>query len=172
MRAGPLSNPRVVALLNRYFVPVYLANEDYRENGPAAAEKRAERKRLLAAFGEAKLSAGSVQVFLLKDGQPLDALHVVQAAKVERLVDLLERTVASLKLRPGAPVVPPRPQAGRPSTDADARALHVATRYLARKGNIVVTNRAGAGLGTTNNARWVALPGGVWVIVGRQQWAK
>ena len=29
MRAGPLSNSKVIALLNRCFVPVYTVNEEY-----------------------------------------------------------------------------------------------------------------------------------------------
>src|SRR6266446_1735189 len=104
MRAGPLSNARVVALLNRYFVPVYIANEDYFKSGTASAAEKAERQRILAAFEKAKLSAGSVQVFILNDGQPFDALHVIHAAKVERLVALLERAIATLKPRPGPPL--------------------------------------------------------------------
>jgi len=37
MRAGPLSNGKVIALLNQSFVPVYAVNEDYAPKGPAPA---------------------------------------------------------------------------------------------------------------------------------------
>jgi hypothetical protein len=36
MRAGPLSNEKIIALLNAYFVPVYLSNEDYAKDGSAS----------------------------------------------------------------------------------------------------------------------------------------
>ena len=170
MRAGPLSNARVVALLNRYFVPVYLDNEDYGKNGTASAAEKAERKRILAAFAKAKLPAGSVHLFILTDGQPFTSLHVANAAKVERLIPLLEHAIATLKPRPGPPVVPPVPQAAPPRRDADALALHVITRHLHRKGGRVVVDRADARLGQTDNASWTALPGENWVVLGRDEW--
>jgi hypothetical protein len=172
MRAGPLSNPRVVALLNRYFVPVYIDNADYGKNGTASAAEKAERKRILAACEKAKLSAGSVQVFILTEGQPFASLHVADAAKVERFMPLLERTIATLKPRPGPSLVPPVPQAAPPRCDADALALHVITRYLHRKGNRVVVDRADARLGRTDNASWTALPGENWVVLQRDEWQR
>jgi hypothetical protein len=172
MRAGPLSNTHVVDLLNRYFVPVYIANEDYGKDGPAADEEKAERKRLLQAFRKANLSAGTVQAFIIMDGQPFDAMHVANAAKVERLVALLERTITTLRLRPGRPVVAPTPQAAVPKVAPDALALHVTTRYLLRRGNRLVTNLEEAGLGKTENASWAALPGEDWVVLPREAWTK
>jgi hypothetical protein len=172
MRAGPLSNPRVVTLLNRYFVPAYIANEDYGKEGCASAEEKAERRRLLDAFMKAKLPAGSVQAFIFMDGKPVDSMHVVNAAKVEQLVPLMERTVAALKLRGGPPVVKPAPQAACPRVAADALAVHVTTRYLQRKGNTLVTYRAEAGLGKTDNASWTALPGEDWVVLAREEGQK
>ena len=38
MRAVSLSNQEVIDTLNRYYVPVYLSNEDYRDGGAAPAE--------------------------------------------------------------------------------------------------------------------------------------
>ena len=35
MRAGPLSNDKVISLLNAYYVPVFISNEDYDEKGQA-----------------------------------------------------------------------------------------------------------------------------------------
>ena len=45
MRTGPFSQSEVINRLNAYFVPVYVVNEDYRENGPAPKEERAEMDR-------------------------------------------------------------------------------------------------------------------------------
>ena len=41
MRAGPLSSPRVIDLLNARFVPVFAVNEDYRKGGSAPDEEKA-----------------------------------------------------------------------------------------------------------------------------------
>ena len=38
MRASSLSNPQIISLLNRYFVPVYASNEDYTPKGSAPAD--------------------------------------------------------------------------------------------------------------------------------------
>jgi len=46
MRAGPLSNSTVISLLNRYFVPVYAVNEDYRDGGAQPPEEKAEYNRI------------------------------------------------------------------------------------------------------------------------------
>ena len=43
MRAGPLSNKKVIDLLNAHFVPVYTVNEDYARLG----ELRSWRATLL-----------------------------------------------------------------------------------------------------------------------------
>ena len=58
MRAGPLSSPEVIDLLNGAFVPVFAVNEDYRDDGPAPAEEKAEYRRIYREALEAKLSAG------------------------------------------------------------------------------------------------------------------
>ena len=56
MRAGPLSNPQIIELLNAHFAPVYVSNEDYTEDGPAPAEERAERNRIWREANEAGIT--------------------------------------------------------------------------------------------------------------------
>ena len=46
MRAGPLSDGKVIALLNRFFVPVYLSIDDYATGGGAPAADKAALKRI------------------------------------------------------------------------------------------------------------------------------
>jgi len=46
MRAGPLSERRVIDLLNRNFVCVYTATEDYVGEGKAPVDERGELHRL------------------------------------------------------------------------------------------------------------------------------
>jgi acyl-CoA carboxylase subunit beta len=88
MRAGPLSDPEVAQLLNQYFVPVYVSNEDYGETPQVSAEEDAERTRIFRQGHQLGLSVGTVHVYLLDpdgDGSgaaeaqrhPVDELHGV-----------------------------------------------------------------------------------------------
>ena len=65
MRAGPLSRPEVIDLLNRHFVPVFVVNEDYREDGPAPEAERALMDRALA---ENAVVVAQVTPFYDKEG--------------------------------------------------------------------------------------------------------
>jgi hypothetical protein len=135
MRAGPLSNQKVIDLLNGYFVPVYTVNEDYAKNGPAPKEEKAERERIFKAGYAAKKSVGSVHVYLLSpDGEFIDSLHVAEAAKPKTLIALLEKTVTALKLSQGSAVVTVRPQSETPACEKDCLALHLVSRSLDGKG--------------------------------------
>jgi len=135
MRAGPLSNSKVIALLNSSFVPVYAVNEDYSRKGSAPAEEKAERDRIFKEGYAQKSSVGSVHVYVLRpDGQFFDSMHVAEAAKSEKLLALLNRAVAELKPAAGQPVVPPAPQSCRPDCDRDALTLHLVARSLDGRG--------------------------------------
>jgi hypothetical protein len=135
MRAGPLSNTKVIDLLNSYFVPVYTVNEDYAKNGTAPKEEKAERERIFKAGYAAKKSVGSVHVYLLSpDGEFIDSLHVAEAAKSKTLIALLEKTATDLKLNKGTPVVTLRPQSEVPACEKDCLALHLTARSLDGKG--------------------------------------
>lgn len=135
MRAGPLSNNKVISLLNEYFVPVYTVNEDYSEKGSAPPEEKAERDRIFKEGHAAKRSVGSVHVYILEpDGHLLDSMHVVQAAKVENLVALLENAAKRLKVPKGKPVVDVVTQSQKPACEAGEVALHLTARSLDGKG--------------------------------------
>ena len=135
MRAGPLSNSKVISLLNSYFVPVYTVNEDYSATGSAAKEEKAERNRIFQEGYAAQCSVGTVHVYLLApDGHLLDTMHVAKAAKSENLIAMLEKTIGALKTKPGQPVVAPAPQSRRPQCDKDHLALHLVARSLDGRG--------------------------------------
>lgn len=174
MRAGPLSNAKVVTLLNTYFVPVYVSNEDYRKDGAATSDEKAEYQRLYREALQAKLSTGTVHAYILApDGfHPIDSLHVANAAKVENLVEMLERTIAKLQLKAGDPVVKPIGQAQAPKCDEGALALHLTSRYLRQKGNELVPLGAEANLGQTRNASWSAYASENWVVLTRDEVGK
>src|ERR1043166_6067229 len=135
MRAGPLSNSGVIALLNSSFVPVYAVNEDYSRNGAAPAEEKAELDRIFKEGYTQKRSVGTVHVYVLRpDGQFFDSMHVAEAAKSEKLLALLHKAVAELKTVPGQPVVPPAPQSCPPVCDKDALMLRLVARSLDGRG--------------------------------------
>ncbi|MBW3625409.1 MAG: hypothetical protein KY468_18595 [Armatimonadetes bacterium] len=163
MRAVSLSNPEVITMLNRYYVPVYLSNEDYREGGAASAEEKAELRRIHREGHAAKLSVGTVHSFILgPDGRTLDSMHVAQAFKPELLSETLRRNAEALGTTPGAPVVPPSVQS-RPPADPRSLTLHLTARYLERKGDdYALVENAGS--------NWSALPGEDWITLSREQW--
>jgi hypothetical protein len=135
MRAGPLSNKKVIDLLNSYFVPVYTVNEDYSRKGIAPKEEKEERERIFKAGHAAKKSVGSVHVYILKpSGEFYDSMHVAEAAKAKKLIELLERSASELKVAAGAPVIKPQPQSRRPTCEEGALTLHLTARSLDGKG--------------------------------------
>lgn len=163
MRAGPLSNPQVIDLLNRRFVPVYVSNEDYRDDGPAPAAERAERDRINREALAAGLSAGSVHAFVLApDGRVVDSLHVAQAARVEETRAMLDRAVEKFQPRPGDPLVKPTAQSHPPRVDPGGLVLHLTARYLQPDGDSPL-DLAGLGLGESRNASWSAFAAENWM---------
>src|SRR5215210_2294183 len=120
MRAGPLSDPRVIAMLNRYFVPVFAVNEDYRESGNKPDEEKAEYQRIYREALGKGFSAGTVHAYMLDpDGHPIATLHVAEAAKPDRLIASLEQVVATLKTPEGAPLVKPTSLSAPPEVESD-----------------------------------------------------
>lgn len=168
MRAGSLSNTRVISLLNRYFVPVYLSNEDYREGGAATPEEKGELRRIFNEGYAAHLSVGTVHVYVLKpDGHLLDSMHVAQAWKPEALVAMLDRDVQQLHTPPGEPVVKPTAPTA-PSPKPDTLLLHLVARYLERRGeDYVLTGQAAEGSGD-----WSNLPSEDWIALSRAEWTR
>ena len=107
----------MIELLNGYFVPVYTSNDEVPGPADIAKKERAERDRVYRAFLAAKLPAGSVHVYVLSpDAKPLCSIHVAHAGDKDkatgkdRTQQLLEKTVADLRVQKGKPVVAPKPQ--------------------------------------------------------------
>src|SRR5437899_5498655 len=130
MRAGPLSDAKVIALLNRAFVCVYTVNEDYvGKNTTAPPEERKELHRIHQEGYKKKLSVGTVHAFVLTpDGHTFDSLHVASAAQTPRTLAMLRRAVDQFKPEPGKPVVPLAPQSAPPPSAPDAVTLHLISR--------------------------------------------
>jgi hypothetical protein len=155
MRASSLSDSQVITLLNRYFVPVYVSNEDAGEHGNGPLGERAEYRRIYGEALKTNLSASTVGVYVLApDGHTMEAMHVVQASKPEHLIPLLERVVQKLKTPAGPPVVKPASQSVPPPHENDALVLHLTARVL----------KAGGA--------WGEFPVENWIILERAQWTK
>lgn len=76
MRAGPFSNAQIIATLNRFFIPVFVSNEDHRDNGVAPPNERAQYRRVFKEFSDGRLGTGDVHVYILKpDGHALNELE-------------------------------------------------------------------------------------------------
>jgi hypothetical protein len=129
MRAGPLSNPTVSDTLNRYFVPVYTSNEDYRDGGSAPPEERAAYQRIYRAALDRKLSTGTVHAYVLSPaGEPVDSLHVADAARGENTLKMLRRAVERFGTTPGETLVKPRAQSAPPAPADGSLVLHLTAR--------------------------------------------
>jgi hypothetical protein len=148
MRAGPLSDDRVIARLNACFVPVFISNEDYRDGGSAPAEERTELARIYRQSLDAGFSTGTVHVYLLdpKTGTVFDTRHVAQAAKTGELLTMLEQAAARMGTTAGTPVLKPRPQSNPPKLEDGQLALHLVARG-SRKGS------------------WREFPGENWIVL-------
>jgi hypothetical protein len=161
----------VISLLNHYFVPVYVSNEDYAGNGTAPAEEKAERQRIYREALQAKLSAGTVHVYILDPaGHCIDSQHVAVASKVDKLIDMLERTIARLKTPEGQLLVPARPQSVLRKSQADALLLHLTARNLVRQGDDYVI--PAVKLGENRSGSWGAYPGENWFELQRADWSR
>jgi len=147
MRAGPLSNSKVIAMLNRYYVPVYSSNEYAGPEGTGPAEERNERDRIFTAFEKARLGTGDVRVYLLApDGAPVASVDLGRAMNTEQLLGTLEQVVKKLGTQAGDPLVKPRPQSAPPAAAPGALLLHLSARAF-------------------NRGSWGEFPGENWIVL-------
>jgi hypothetical protein len=151
MRAGPLSNPKVIALLNGYFVCAYTSNND-----PAAgAEEGREQQRIRAAFLDARMGVGDVSPYVFTaEGKPLGRVSIGPALEKDNLRKLLEKVVVEQKVKRGKPVVKPAPQSAPPKAAKGALVLHVTVRKL------------------TPRWSWNEFPSEDWVVLTKAQQGK
>jgi hypothetical protein len=154
----------VIELLNRYFVPVFTSNEDYRDGGAAPADERAELQRIFKEGYDKKLSVGSVHAYVIgPDGHLLSSLHTAEAAKPAKLIALLQEAVGALKTKPGEPAVKPCPP-DTPDCGPTSLRLYLIARYLERKGDdYALTEDPGGG--------WAAVPGVDWICLNKPEWS-
>jgi hypothetical protein len=150
MRAGPLSDRRVIDSLNRSFVCVYTNNEEYyRKEGGAPPEERAELHRIQQEGFAKKLDIGMVRSYVLTpDGHIHDVL-----THASKTLLMLDRAVEHFKPTPGKPVVSPAPQSAPPPAAPDAVTLHLISRG-------------------DDRGSWGQFPAENWIVLGRADWSK
>jgi hypothetical protein len=138
-------------LLNAHFVPVYISNEDYDENGAAGKEeKSAWRKIYLEALAERR-DTGAVCVYLVAaNGDGFDSLVVSQACEEGRLAAMLASAVARHNVAAGKPVVAPRPQSLAPAAKAGEMVLHLVSRI-------------------DHRYSWGEFPAENWIVLSREE---
>jgi len=147
LRAGPLSDRRVIDALNRSFVCVYIANDDY---SSAPAEVRKELDRIYHEGVARKLSMGSVGAYVLTpDGHTYDTIQ----DSTEGTLATLRRAVDQFKPTPGKPVVAPAPQSVPPPAARDAVILHLISRG-------------------DDRGSWGQFPAENWIVLKREDWSK
>jgi hypothetical protein len=156
MRAGPLSNDKVIDTLNRSFIPVFTSNEDYENNGPASPQERKERDRILAECRANGTSTGTVHVYLLApDGHAVDSAHVANVTRAGQLQALLDHCLARLRTKPGEPLVKPRDLSVAPPAPQGSLVLHLVSR--------------GQDTGPQGGS-WREFPAENWVILSEDEW--
>ena len=153
MRAGPLSDDKVIALLNSYFVPVAVPTDDYVEGGKAP---EAEREAIKEVLGKTWVANNSVSYVVAADGRVIGThLNSTGASATQRMTDLLEASIQKLQTVAGQPLVKPAPLSGLPPpAQADALVLHLTARSLPAKG------------------AWGRLPAEDWIVIDRADWVK
>jgi hypothetical protein len=131
MRVSSLSDERVIRLISRYFVPVWVSRDSYQLD-PRNKKEQTELERIDGARAKRGLEGGTVCVFVLNpDGSVLATLRVQLAYKPEKLIPFLEKIVADKKLKPRAAEAvrasAARPSEIKPKTEG-GRLVHVWTR--------------------------------------------
>jgi hypothetical protein len=132
MRVSSLSDERVIAVVSRYFVPVWFSRDHYGMEPPARADA-AEIDRIDHERAARRLDQGTVCVILLApDGKVSSILSVQKACRPDNLLPFLREAIRTGKLKPRDPAAA-RAGAARPAPPVSARTpngmlLHVWTR--------------------------------------------
>ncbi len=155
MRTGPFAMDNVIALLNSYYVPFYVANEDWVGSGKLPADEKAEIRRIVNEAHEARMNVGSVCAYIASpEGKAIDGLRVPQLYEpMKNTVDLLQRTIDKLKLKEGKPLLKPTAQSVPPKVEPDTLVLHVVVREDNQKQS------------------WQSYPAEDWLTFSKAEWS-
>jgi hypothetical protein len=134
LRAGPLSDDKVISLLNGYFIPVYAPYTSEETVGVVSTEEEKEIQRIWGESLAKKLGYGMVHVYLLEPGTGavFDSMGVVRASITNNLLDLLNRAIEKYKIKEGKPLVKPCRQVFPSQVPPHSLVLHLTARDLGR----------------------------------------
>jgi hypothetical protein len=132
LRAGPLSDDKVIALLNGCFVPVYAPYTSEETASIVSTEEESEIQRIWRESLERKVGYGMVHVYLLDPatGHPFDSIGVVKASITNNLLEALNKAIERYKVKEGKPLVKPGRQVFPSHVPADSLVLHLTARDL------------------------------------------
>jgi len=139
MRVGPLSDDKIIDLLTKYFVPVWLSNDHFQLAAPSDAEQ-SEVMRIYRERERRHLATGTVCVVVLApDASVAATLRLHQAADPEILGPFLQKIVDDGKLNPRSAeairaTTAASPPLAKPRTEG-GMVLHVLTRFADMKPN-------------------------------------
>lgn len=142
-------------MLNDYYVPVYVSNDESEDQGAASATEKALRKRIMFEAKKSGSAAGTVCAFLLgPDGKVIDACRAPFSSDTNHMKALLEGTAKKIGTKKGQTLVPPKPQSAPPTAKKDALILQLTARWLPASGS------------------WKRLPSEDWIVLERAEWKK
>jgi hypothetical protein len=170
LRASSLSSTKVIDLLNSYFVPVALRNQDFDNEGAASAAEKSEKERIYRDALKAGMHAGTVCVYLVSpEGMPMAVAPANEdlVYDPDRLAELMLRVVRQLNVVKAMPSVEVKPHSPAPNGSDGSLALHIVARYLERKRDVCVPYDVKAVLGTKSGRNWADLPSQDWVVLSR-----
>lgn len=132
LRAGPLSDDKVIALLNGNFVPVYAPYASEETLSVVSTEEENEIQRIWRESLERKTGYGMVHVYLLEPatGHPFDSIGVVKASVTNNLLEFLGKAIERYKVKEGKPLVKPGRQVFPAQVPPESLVLHLTARDL------------------------------------------
>src|SRR5579884_1462405 len=130
MRVSSLSDPRVIEVVSKYFVPVSVSRDDYQRD-PRSQDEKAELLRLDRERARRGLKGGNVCAFIIAaNGDVLATQPVQQAFKPENLLPFLQSIITEQKLEPRSQEAirasAVKPEDAKPKTEG-SRLIHIWT---------------------------------------------
>jgi len=134
LRAGPLSDDKVIALLNGYYILVYAPYTSEETVGVVSAEEEKEIQRIWGESLAKKLGYGMVHCYLLEagTGSVFDSIGVVKASITNNLLEVLNKGIERYKVKEGKPLVKPTRQVFPSTVPPNSLVLHLTARDLGR----------------------------------------
>jgi hypothetical protein len=156
MRAGPLSDDRVIDIFNHYFIPVSVSNDAYTKGEVSPAENAEKIRIVRESWLDTKvLRTGEDALYVLdSNGRVVDAIRAPDSIRIDKVLPFLEAAVKSLGVSKGPTLVTPTNQSKPPATKEGDIVLHLTARYVPK----------GEG--------WAKIPAEDWIVLTDEEWSR